>query len=576
MNKIFRLLKNFLSLKQKKKIFTFFLLNIVNLISEISIVLFIIPLSQILLKVNPELPLYGDILFFANYNYEQQAIIAVLILIILFLFKTIFFTFFIYWQNNFAAEVEFDFSKRLFSKYLKIDYLYFLTKNTGDLSNKILFESASFSSLLKNFLMFVTEVLIFFSITAFIILYKPIESLGIIIFCLVSTISINFVQKKFSRSYGKESFIFRGKSTNVLIQTLRNIKDIKLFDKQNYFLEIFKKNFNITLTNRVKFDSLSETPKQLFELVLILSFGILIFLLIKNNDSEAIIISTSLFLTVFYRLLPSIVRITKSIQSINNNKYKFEEIFKDLDLEKNKQLKFDYLENKLNIDKFPNILNISNLSYTYPNKNQKTLDNLNLIISRGDKVGIMGSSGNGKTTLLNILTGLIDGYKGKILIDETELNEINLVKWRECVGYVSQFPTFINDTIRKNIALGEDDKSIDDQKINEISKICNLEEFINKLDDGFETIINEQGGNFSGGQLQRIAIARSLYKDPSFLILDESTSSMDKTNEQDVLSKIFNHKKIKTILTISHKRESFNFCNKKFKIISGSIVDLND
>ena len=194
---------------------------------------------------------------------------------------------------------------------------------------------------------------------------------------------------------------------------------------------------------------LSETPKQLFEIILVSSFGILVFLLVKNNEAETIIIITSLFLTAFYRILPSISRITKSIQSINNSIFKFENIFSEFK-NNTKSINNDS-SNKINLISYPNKIKIKNLNFSF-SPGQKTLDNLNLQINKGDRVGIMGVSGNGKTTLINILSGLIDEYYGEIYFDDINFRDLLKNSWKRYVGYVPQFSNFLSDTIIKVIS----------------------------------------------------------------------------------------------------------------------------
>lgn len=567
---ILKLLINFLNIKEKKKLITFFFLNLINLFIELLILASIIPITQILLNIQVKIPFLGNLNFLNNYSYQDKAILAALTLILLFLIKVIFFTLYIYWQNSFAASVEFNFSKRLLKLYLNKKYTDLVNKNSGDITNKILFESQSFSSLLKNFLLLFTEILVFISIAIFLIIYRPFETILIVFFCIFAAITINLIQKKYSQNFGKQTFLYRTSTTDILIQTLKNILDIKLNNKKEFFLKKFDNKFSNTLKFRVKFESLSETPKQFFEIILVSSFGILVFLLVKNNEAGTIIIITSLFLTAFYRILPSISRITKSIQSINNSIYKFENIFSEF-----KYINEENTNKKINLVSYPNKINIINLNFSF-NSKQKTLDNLNLEIKKGDKVGIMGVSGNGKTTLINILSGLIDEYSGEIYFDDKNFRDLLKSSWKKYVGYVPQFSNFLSDSIINNIAFGEEENKIDMKMLNQIVDICNIKEFSDQLPKGLETKLNEDGKNFSGGQLQRIAIARALYKKPSLLILDESTASIDLNNEKQILSKIFKLEYIQNIILISHKKASFELCNKIFIIENGSLYRVNE
>ena len=231
----------------------------------------------------------------------------------------------------------------------------------------------------------------------------------------------------------------------------------------------------------------------------------------------------------------------------------------------------EYSNKKFN---FKNI-NINNLSFEYPNSNQYVFKNLNLSFKKGQAIGIIGPSGSGKTTIVDILLGLLPYKNGSIMLDNIELNSIKEIQsWRNLFYYMPQEIFIINDTLKRNIALGIDENNIDENKINESIKKANLEIFKNNLKYGIDTQIGERGANISGGQKQRIAIARAIYHFKEILILDEATSSMDKKLEAEIMSSIKSLVKDKICLIVSHNKISFDICSRILEVKDGKIIEI--
>ena len=222
-----------------------------------------------------------------------------------------------------------------------------------------------------------------------------------------------------------------------------------------------------------------------------------------------------------------------------------------------------------NFENFSNI-KLENLSYNYPNSNKKIFDNLNLVIKKNECIGLVGKSGIGKTTLVNLITCVLEPTKGNVIVDKIDVTS-NSRSWQNIIGYVPQDIYLIDESIRDNIVFNLDNNLADDMRLKKSIKESNLEEFVYNLPDGLDTQIGEKGLKLSGGQRQRIGIARALYKSPKLLIFDEATNSLDKNNEKEILNNI---KKIKdnfTVLIISHNEETLSFCDKIISIKNNKI-----
>ena len=286
--------------------------------------------------------------------------------------------------------------------------------------------------------------------------------------------------------------------------------------------------------------------------------SVIIYMVLRGIDTKIIIINMGIFAAAAFKMIPSLGRIINHTQFISYYSNIVEIFESQSDLHTNDKL--DIVDNKISFNK--NII-FKNIFFSY-GKN-KILENFNLVIEKNECIGLIGESGVGKSTLINLLLGLLSPDKGKILIDgvDTDFKEYY---WGDTIGYVPQFIYLINDTVKRNIAFGIENELIDEHSIKSSIKNSQLEKFIEDTNGGIEYIIDENGKNLSGGQIQRIGIARALYNNPKILILDESTSSLDKDTEESFLNIIKNLKNTLTIIIISHKQNPLSICDKIYKI----------
>ena len=477
-----------------------------------------------------------------------------------------------YWQFKFVGNIELRLSSKLMEKYLYRPYLYHLNSNSGILNNNVLNEIQHIPGTVLQILTLISETIILIFIGAILIMFEPTGSISVILVSIFLVIILNSVQRKYMSNFGKQRYMYMGSSNKHLLQGLQNIKDIKLLNKEQYFLDNYFINFKFATKYKILYDSLSVTPRPISEIILVSSFAVLITVLAGKNDPNIIILTTSLFLIATYRLLPSLVRITSAYQSIQLRK----KVVKDLIFDLTKHDKEIYSEKtSLSVSdlSFNSKIKLKNISFQYPNTIQKVLDKINLEINKGDMIGIVGPSGSGKTTFIDVILGLLEPTNGEIYIDGTKIINENLKEWQKLIGYVPQNPSFIDDTIKKNIAFGIQEEKINQKLLDDCIEKSNLKNFLENQKNGINTIIGEKGVRISGGQKQRIAIARSLYKNPDIIIFDEATSSLDEKNEDDIIKNISLLKNFKTTIVIAHKMKILKNCNKVLKIIDGNIID---
>jgi len=335
------------------------------------------------------------------------------------------------------------------------------------------------------------------------------------------------------------------------------IIEIKSYGAILYFLKRYFYNFKNYLENLKFSEILPGLPKLWLEFISLITIIILLAYMVGNDFSQAMIISTlGLYIGAVFRLMPSVNKIINSIQSIKYLEPIIDNLLNDYDaIDKNKF----FLDNKIQKLKMNSKINLSNISFGY-NRSKLILENLSIVIEKNKKIGISGQSGCGKSTLIKILAGQIKANSGKFLVDDkTEINDdyLNI----QGIAFVPQNIFIINDTIKKNIAFGVSDEKIDEEKVNECIKLVQLDKMVNSISAGTDHILLERGKNLSGGQIQRIGIARALYFESDIIIFDESTSSLDRVNEEKILKLIDKISDDKTIIFISHRKEVLNFCD---------------
>jgi ABC-type multidrug transport system fused ATPase/permease subunit len=467
---------------------------------------------------------------------------------------------------------EFSISKRLFVGYLNQPYVWFSSRNSSELSKNILVETQNIvtGSIMPLFTVF-SQSFIIFSLGVLIIIIE--YKLAIILFIFFTFLFLVFKNKlsKKLRNLGEKRNIQNSLKFKAVNEAFGGIKDLKLKSLQSFYTEPYSKSAFLVSEYQSKAQSLTQTPKFILE-----GFGmgtlilVLLYFLIIDKNLNYILPLVSLYAFVAYRIIPAIQQVYGNYTLIKYNHPALLLIFNELKnfISKNENRSV-FTEIDLNKS-----IELRNISFKYPNTSKYSLYNINLIIEPRKSYAIVGSTGSGKTTLIDTMLGLLVPQEGEILIGDKFLDSSNIGFFQTKIGYVPQNIYILDDSIISNIALGVNIHDIDISRVIIAAKVAKIHDFIvNELEEGYDTVLGERGVKLSGGERQRIGIARAIYHNPTLLILDEGTSALDNITESEVSASISELSDEMTIILIAHRLSTITNCDKIFFLDEGKLID---
>ncbi len=487
-------------------------------------------------------------------------------LIFLFFIKNIILALILYYQNLYINSVTANLSSGLYEIYLKQDFLFHKINNSSKLIRNINVEIATFISLLNSILKLISESFFLFGVLVLLCFIDFKATFFILTFIIFLLIIYNFFTNKVLKKIGE----IRHKSTATAIQNLQetfgSIKEIKIGFFEDLFIKSNKKIIlEITKATQI-FNTITQLPRLVSEFLIVLIFSIIIIFFFNNtNDYKQLFVYIGFYSIVVIKTAPCFLRIFSSIQQIHFSRSVLNTLVAQFNLKKN--INEDLYKPK-KVFTIKNSIILKNISFKYLNSEYAALNNVSLEIEKGQFVGVLGPSGSGKSTLMDIILGLIKPDIGDILFDDMNINDLKKLYFIK-IGYVPQLTYLTDDTLANNIALGQ--KELNYEKINEVIKMANLHELVNKLPKKLESFVGERGEQISVGERQRVGIARALYNDPELLLLDEPTSSLDHASEIKIMETINSLRKKKTVIFITHKNTLVENFDKIIHIKNGQI-----
>ena len=562
-----------LSYKYKKYAIFIFMLMFFAMILESLSVGIILPLISVLLKGDIGTTFFSHLFIFGKLTGKNLVYVGLLTTIIIFLIKNVTLTFNLWQHTKFLRDLELDLTNRLFKYYLKCDYMFFLQNNSAHLYRNLTSVLSASMGYIKSYLIFLSEIIVFIGVV-FILFYIDFLGTIIILFsiAILSCVIYILTMEKIS-SIGKERNIVGGELNKHLFQGMASAKDVKILDREDDLIyQVDKYLSKITKLNQIIY-FISGLPKYSFEILMVFIFSVFVFVMIgMNKETVDIIQYLGVLAVASFRLVPGASKILTSYQNIKYTEPSVKILLQEFDSKDNSYVKKNYQPQNYNMPlNFQKEINIKNLSFSYPIRKEFSLSKISMTVKKGDFVGVIGETGSGKSTLVNLLIGLLKPFEGRVEVDELDINS-NLPEWYKKIGYVPQSVYLTDDTIRKNIAFGLREGDIEDDLIKKAVEKASLSDFLNQLSNGLETIVGEKGIRLSGGQQQRIGIARALYRDPEILILDEATSSLDQSTEKKIMESIQFLKRTKTLIIITHRLSTVKNCDKIFFIDKGKIT----
>jgi ATP-binding cassette subfamily C protein len=506
-------------------------------------------------------------------NSRELLIWGSLALVGIFLIKNIYLVAYHYIEKKFLYNRMYHISHRLMKSYMQAPYTFHLKRNVAELLRNINEECRLLiDRVLMPFFVVLKEGGIGLAIVIFLVFMEPFITL--IVFVMLGTaigFFLFFTQERIKK-YGEEEQYYRGEMIRMVNQGLGGIKDARILNREMFFVEKFREKVRRATQLRTYIRFISQIPKPAIETFAVTGIMIIAFVMVlQERPLKSIIPILSLFAMATVRLMPAIQKIAKSYTTLSYNIVSVNPVYDDLNELSEYQSNFIADRKKENKFEFSDSLNFDNVYYQYPNSEEYALDGVSFEISKGEAIGFVGASGAGKSTLVDVMLGLLKSTKGTISIDGKNIYK-NLSAWQQNIGYIPQSIYISDESLRNNIAFGIPEDEIEDENVRKAIRLAKLEEHVQQLPNGLDTVIGERGKLLSGGQQQRVGIARALYHDPQFLVMDEATSSLDNVTEKYIMSSIERLKGDRTIIIIAHRLTTVKKCDTLYFMENGKII----
>lgn len=559
---------------QKIKLIFLFFMIILGTFAELFGVTSILPIIQ--LAVDPIQAQNDKVINLCSQIFgcvttaELMFCLALTVLIIVCL-KNVYIIFMYTVQYRFIYNNQRLLASRLMKAYMEKPYTFHLSKNSSELQRNINVDTNQFFAVVLNALQIIIDVLLILVLFIY-LLYKDITMTLVSMTFVLAFMAIFYKwSRKRVRSCGEEGHDAYAKMVQYISQAFDGIKEIKVMGKESFFKKAYTDVCTRYIEANKKQSIYNAIPKYLLESVAI--GGIMLVIMIKvamGSDMAALVGNLSAFAVAIFKLVPSANRINGSINGVLFQLPSVDTIYNDLHEIQDTEIKGEGSSEELQKITFDEKLEVRELSYRYPDVQDYVLENVNITIPKGSAVAFVGESGSGKTTLADIILGVLKPVAGSILADGKSIYG-NMEMWQKKLGYIPQNIFLLDDTIRNNIVFGIEEHEINEQALWRAIKQARLENYILGLEHGIDTVVGERGIRMSGGQRQRLGIARALYHDPELLVMDEATSALDQETEQAVMDSIEALYGTKTLLIIAHRRSTIEKCDITYEVANKTV-----
>lgn len=566
--------------QQKKRMALLVFLMLIGAVLETLGVSMILPVMNVVLEDNAvEKHRYLQVIcdIFRIDNTRDLMILVMVALALIFAVKNLFLFFQQKIQLRFVYTNQFATSRRMMINFMKRPYEYYLNADTAVIQRNITSDVNNMYGLILSLLQLISEGIVFVCLAIVSLVADVWMSITVTLLLVVVLLVIKCILKPIMKKAGEENQDYYSGLYKWIDQSVMGIKEIKIANKESYFINEYSKCGAGYVGAVQRYNLFNATPRLLIETVAIA--GMILYMmvqLLQGTQVEEIMPQLTLLAMAAMRLIPCANRINNHLTSISY----FEPFFMGVSDNLQEEIRdetIDYNEEtyqkKIDVEKLDikNEIVLRDITYKYPNTDVLIFDHADMAIPIGNAVGIVGTSGAGKTTIVDILLGLLQLESGSILADGVEVRD-HYASWLKNIGYIPQTIFMIDSTIRKNVAFGYPDEDIDDGRVWEALREAQLDEFVRGLSEGLDTSIGERGIRLSGGQRQRIGIARALFEDPEVLVLDEATSALDNETEAAIMDSINRLHGRKTLIIIAHRLQTIEKCDMVYRVKEGKAV----
>ena len=469
-------------------------------------------------------------------------------------------------QKSFNTSVNLRIGSDLYRNYLHKEYSFFLNNNSAELIKNVQSSNGLMVGTVEPFLNILSDTCVGMFIVAFLFYLEPVGTLMILGLFGISSLLIRKISSQRIKRWGVDLNQRRASVIKSLQQGFGGAKDIKILGKESFFVNNFEVQYSRSLEVQKKFTVIQMLPRAVLELITVVGVSLLVIVMVaKGTESNEILSVLGLFGVAAFRITPALNRVITNFQLINLSKPQIQDTYRALSVASNDEGAESCELNDVAID-------VSNVSFAYESSGDYALTDVCVSVQNGEAVGLVGASGSGKSTLIDLILGLQIPLSGSVRVGGHELLDVKK-SWQRIIGYIPQTIFLMDDSLRRNIALGIADSEIDEVAIREALKSAQLEDFVASLPEGLDTVVGERGVRLSGGQRQRIGIARALYHRPSVLVLDEATSSLDTETEHGVMQAVQALQGDKTVIIVAHRLSTVEYCDRLYRLDAGRIVD---
>lgn len=527
----------------------------------------VVPIIGILTQDNYQEKYPWIVDLFGSLSREELISAVMVAMVFIYIVRSLFLFWSLWIQKGFSASVSGRLSQSLFSIYLRQPYMFHLQRNSSTLMRNAKNATSVVTCGVDPFLVLLTDGLVAIAMFSLLIYVEPIGTLAVLLVFGISTLLFQRLTRRRIDNWGYRVDYHETKILQHLQEGFGGAKDVKILGRENEFLSQHKKHLGESIRINRIYNVILTLPRSFMEIITIVGLCLLVVsMVVRDRPLSDIVPILGLFAAAAFRIMPSINRLLMATQTLIFNRSIIASVYRDFLLDSPE------VNSSQREEPFAKQLELKDVSFKYPTAATPSLQDVSLVVKRGEAVGFVGPSGAGKSTLVDVILGLFAPTSGVVSVDGSDVHQ-SLRNWQNQIGYVPQAIYLTDDTLRRNVAFGLNDENIDDDLVREAIRLAQLEEFVSTLPDGLETVVGERGVRLSGGQRQRIGIARALYHKPSVLVLDEATSSLDTPTEHGVMQAVQALQGSKTVIIVAHRLSTVEYCDRLYRIEDSRITE---